>query len=58
MSKMEFLGALEVENLRKQKWEQYCGTPCNKGNSVILKDLQHFVIHLQIKKQFKPEAFF
>ena len=27
---MEFLGALEAEKLTKQKWEQYCGTPCNK----------------------------
>ena len=27
MSKMEFLGALEVEKLTKQKWKQYCGTP-------------------------------
>ena len=26
---MEFLGALEAEKLTKQKWEQYCGTPCN-----------------------------
>ena len=25
---MEFLGALEAEKLTKQKWEQYCGTPC------------------------------
>ena len=28
MSKMEFLGALEADKLTKQKWEQYCGTPC------------------------------
>ena len=28
MSKMEFLGASEAEKLTKQKWEQYCGTPC------------------------------
>ena len=25
---MEFLGALEAEKLTKQKWAQYCGTPC------------------------------
>ena len=28
MSKMEFLGALEAEKFNKQKWEQYCRTPC------------------------------
>ena len=28
MCKVEFLGALEAEKLTKQKWEQYCGTPC------------------------------
>ena len=28
MSKMEFLDALEAKKLTKQKWEQYCGTPC------------------------------
>ena len=22
------LGALEAEKLTKQKWKQYCGTPC------------------------------
>ena len=27
MSKMEFIGALEVKKLTKQKWEQYQGTP-------------------------------
>ena len=29
MCKVEFLGVLEAEKLTKQKWEQYCGTPCN-----------------------------
>ena len=29
---MEFLGALEAEKLTKQKWEQYCGTPCMYNN--------------------------
>ena len=28
MSKMELLDALEAEKLMKQKWKQYCGTPC------------------------------
>ena len=28
MSKMELLAALEAEKLRKEKWKQYCGTPC------------------------------
>ena len=28
MSKMEFLDAFEAKKLIKQKWEQYCGTPC------------------------------
>ena len=28
MSKMKILGASEAENLTKQKWKQYCGTPC------------------------------
>ena len=26
---MVFLGALEADKLTKQKWEQYCGTPCS-----------------------------
>ena len=30
MSKMELLGASEDKNLTKQKWKQYCGTPCTK----------------------------
>ena len=25
---MDLLGALEPKNLTKQKWKQYCGTPC------------------------------
>ena len=25
---MELLGALEAKKLTKQKWKQYCGTPC------------------------------
>ena len=25
---MDLLGALEAEKLTKQKWKQYCGTPC------------------------------
>ena len=28
MSKMELLGVLEAEKLKKQKCKQYCGTPC------------------------------
>ena len=28
MSKMELLDALEAQKLMKQKWKQYCGTPC------------------------------
>ena len=28
MPKMEVLGALEAEKLTKQKFKQYCGTPC------------------------------
>ena len=28
MSKMELLDALEAKKLMKQKWKQYCGTPC------------------------------
>ena len=27
---MEFLDAFEAEKLTKQKWEQYCETPCRK----------------------------
>ena len=25
---MELLGALEAKKLTKEKWKQYCGTPC------------------------------
>ena len=28
MSKLELLGLLVAEKLTKQKWKQYCGTPC------------------------------
>ena len=28
MSKMEYLDPLEAEIFRKQKWEQFLGTPC------------------------------
>ena len=28
MSKMELLDALEAKKLMKQKWKQYCWTPC------------------------------
>ena len=41
MPNMELLGALEVEKLTKQKWEQYCGTPCNTW---------HLTIRLKMKK--------
>ena len=33
MSKMEFLGALEAEKLKKQKWEQFWWTPCTSDIS-------------------------
>ena len=37
---MEYLGALEAEKLTKQKWEQYCGTPCSsEGAGVVCGDI-------------------
>ena len=33
---MEFQGALEAEKLTKQKWEQYCETPCKKTTLIYL----------------------
>ena len=37
MSKMELLGASEAKNFTKQKWKQYCGTPCNNENLYQVK---------------------
>ena len=39
MSKMELLGALEAKKLTKQKWKQYCGTPCNIITEVVDKSI-------------------
>ena len=35
---MELLGASEAEKLKKQKWKQYCGTPCiaNQNSKILL----------------------
>ena len=32
---MEFLGALEAEKLTKEKWKQYCGTPCTMSHYIF-----------------------
>ena len=54
MSKMELLGASEAENFTKQKWKQYCGTPCicttwlmtrnNEGMTVFALHLVRLVL--------------
>ena len=31
---MELLDALEAEKLIKQKWKQYCGTPCRSKDNI------------------------
>ena len=36
---MELLGASEAENLTKQKWKQYCGTPCSYHSPHVFIDL-------------------
>ena len=46
MSKMELLGVSEAKNLTKQKWKQYCGTPC------ILKVFLESLDHIFLRKIF------
>ena len=36
---MELLDALEAEKLMKQKWKQYCGTPCILSRNQVVKTL-------------------
>ena len=42
MSYMELLGASESENLTKQKWKQYCGTPCISIENLLIG---HYVVN-------------
>ena len=42
MSKMGLLSALEAEKLTKQKWEQYCGTPCTIGKKIQNRGLKTY----------------
>ena len=47
MCKVEFLGALEAEKLTKQKWEQYCGTPCKKQRIYESREYREHLEYLE-----------
>ena len=36
MSNMEFLDTQEAEKFKKQKWIQYCGTPCRSSAKMTI----------------------
>ena len=40
---MEFLGTLEAEKLTKEKWKQYCGTPCMFQNWLYYYHLEKLI---------------
>ena len=52
---MEFFGASEAEKLTKQKWEQYCGTPCTFSHFVVIFFLCFF---LKLKQNVQLYAFY